>query len=154
MLSVSKEDLIVVKGDSAAIPGEDVDRALASEGTVMISTISRNELIERLDRGCNFALVETLPSTAYDQARLPGAINLPPDRISELAATVLPDKAIEIVVYGAGPGCLDSQKAARELGTLGYANVRNYAGGKKDWFEAGLRLEVINNSRQPRKLLT
>ncbi|MEK6324177.1 MAG: rhodanese-like domain-containing protein [Acidobacteriota bacterium] len=109
----------------------------------MISTISRNELIERLDRGCDFALVETLPSTAYHQARLPGAINLPPDQISELAATLLPDKTIEIIVYGASPTCLDSQNAASELAALGYANVRNYAGGKKDWFDAGLRIEVI-----------
>lgn len=118
-----------------------------------IPTISRNELVERLDQGCDFALVETLPPTAFDQARLPGAINLPPDRISELAATILPDKTKEIIVYGASPTCLDSQNAARELGELGYANVRNYAGGKQDWCEAGLRIEVINNSRQPRKLM-
>ena len=109
----------------------------------MISTISRNELIERLDQGCDFALVETLPSAAYHQARLPGAINLPLDQISELAATLLPDKTIEIVVYGASLTCLDSQNAARVLEALGYANVRNYAGGKKDWFDAGLRIEVI-----------
>lgn len=109
----------------------------------MISTISRKELIERLDEGSNFALVEALPSTAYNQARLPGAINMPPDQISALAATLLPDKTIEIIVYGAGPACLESQNAARELAALGYANVRNYAGGKKDWFDAGLRIEVI-----------
>src|SRR3989442_16009677 len=119
----------------------------------MIPTISRTELIERLDQGCDFALVEALPSTAYDQARLPGAINLPPDRISELAATLLPDKTIEIIVYGGNPECLDSQNAARELGALGYANVLNYAGGKKDWFEAVMRIEVINNIREPRKLM-
>jgi len=109
----------------------------------MISPISRNELIERLDQGCDFALVEALPSAAYHQARLPGAINLPLDQISELAATLLPDKTIEIVVYGASLSCLDSENAAQELEALGYANIRNYAGGKKDWFDAGLRIEVI-----------
>ena len=109
----------------------------------MISTISRNELIERMDQGCDFALVETLPSAAYHQARLPGAINLPPDQISELAASLLPDKTIEIVVYGASLTCFDSQNAALELEALGYANIRNYVGGKKDWFDAGLRIEVI-----------
>lgn len=109
----------------------------------MISTISRNELIERFDQGSDFTLVETLPAAAYHQARLPGAINMPPDQIAELAATLLPDKSIEIVVYGASLSCLDSQNAARELEALGYANVRNYAGGKKDWFDAGMRIEVI-----------
>ena len=109
----------------------------------MTSTISRNELIELLDQGSGFALVETLPSDAYHQARIPGAINLPPDQIQELAATLLPDKTIEIIVYGASLACVDSQNAATELEALGYANVRNYAGGKKDWFDAGLRIEVI-----------
>lgn len=64
------------------------------------------------------------------------------DQISELAATLLQDKTIEIIVYGASPTCLDSQNAASELAALGYANVRNYAGGKKDWFEA-TEIEVI-----------
>jgi len=109
----------------------------------MIATISRNELIERLDQGCDFALVEILPSAAYHQARLPGAINLPPDQISELAAILLPDKTIEIIVYGASLSCIDSQNAAQELEALGYANIRHYVGGKKDWFDAGLRIEVI-----------
>jgi rhodanese-related sulfurtransferase len=116
-----------------------------------VPTISRTELLERLDRACDFVLVEILSSTAYDQARLPGAINLPLDRLAELAATLLPDKTIEIVIYGAGPKCVYAQNAARELSALGYPNVLDYAGGKQDWFEAGLRIEVINNSREPRK---
>jgi rhodanese-related sulfurtransferase len=116
-----------------------------------IPTISRTELVEYLDRGCNFVLVEILSTTAYDQARLPGAINLPVDRLPELAAALLPDKTIEIVVYGAGPRCTQAKSAARELTELGYLNIRDYVGGKQDWFEAGLRIEVINSSRDPRK---
>lgn len=124
------------------------------EDASRVATISRTELVERLDRGGDFVLVEILSTSAYDQARLPGAINLPHDRLTELAATLLPDKTIEIVIYGAGPKCTDAQSAARELSDLGYQNVRDYAGGKQDWHEAGLRIEVINNSRQPRKLST
>lgn len=65
----------------------------------MVATISRDELKEKIDRGDEFQLVETLPSTAYAHAHLPGAINLPPDKVSELAPQVLPDKTTEIVVY-------------------------------------------------------
>lgn len=104
-----------------------------------------------MDRGSDFVLVEILSRAAYDQAHLPGAINLPLDRLTELAATLLPDKTIDIVIYGASPKCVKAQNAARELSNLGYQNVRDYADGKQDWFEAGLRIEVINNSRQPRK---
>ena len=65
----------------------------------MVQTISRDELKQKLDRKDNFLLVETLPTTAFQHAHLPGAINLPPDRLKELAPTLLPDKNAEIVVY-------------------------------------------------------
>ena len=69
----------------------------------MIKTIARDELKAKLDRRDNFLLVETLPQTAYEHAHLPGAINLPPDRVSELAPSLLPDKSADIVVYCASP---------------------------------------------------
>ena len=69
----------------------------------MIETISRDDLRGKIDRGDRFSLVETLPQTAYDHAHLPGAINLPPDRVRELAPSLLPDKTADIVVYCASP---------------------------------------------------
>jgi rhodanese-related sulfurtransferase len=56
-----------------------------------------------MDRGESFALVETVGEAAYHHAHLPGAINLPPDRVTELAAQLLPDKSAEIVVYCSSP---------------------------------------------------
>ncbi len=69
----------------------------------MPETISRNELKLKIDRHDEFLLVETLPETAYHHAHLPGAINLPPERVAELAQTLLPDKHADIVVYCANP---------------------------------------------------
>ncbi len=69
----------------------------------MMATISRDELKEKLERSDDFILVETLPATAFEHAHLPGAINLPPDRVTELAPKLLPDKNAEIVVYCAKP---------------------------------------------------
>ena len=69
----------------------------------MIDTISRDDLKGKMDRGEDFTLVETLPAAAYHHAHLPGAINLPPDRVSELAPQLLPDKSAEIIVYCASP---------------------------------------------------
>ena len=69
----------------------------------MIATISRDELNEKIKRGDKFTLVETLPHTAFEHAHLPGAINLPPDKISEMAPELLPDKNADIVVYCAKP---------------------------------------------------
>jgi len=69
----------------------------------MIATISRDELKLKIDRRANFLLVETLPAATYHHAHLPGAINLPPDQVTQLASKLLPDKAADIVVYCAKP---------------------------------------------------
>jgi rhodanese-related sulfurtransferase len=67
------------------------------------TTITRDELKVKIDRGEKFYLVETLPRATYEHAHLPGAINLPPDQVRELAPKLLPDKNAEIVVYCASP---------------------------------------------------
>jgi rhodanese-related sulfurtransferase len=69
----------------------------------MTATIERDELKAKIDRGESFVLVETLPVEYYRHSHLPGAINLPPDKVAELAPTLLPDKEADIVVYCAKP---------------------------------------------------
>jgi len=71
--------------------------------TAEIKMISREELRDKIDRGDDFVLVETLPAMAYHSAHLPGAINLPPDEVSKRAYQVLPNKDADIVVYCGGP---------------------------------------------------
>jgi rhodanese-related sulfurtransferase len=79
------------------------EQVIKNGSGLMISTISRDELKTKIDRRDNFLLVETLPRTAYQHAHLPGAINLPPDEVQQLAPTLLPDKDADIVVYCAKP---------------------------------------------------
>lgn len=69
----------------------------------MLETISRDDLKAKMDRGETFTLVETLAEVAYQHEHLPGAINLPPDRVQELAPQRLPDKGAEIIVYCSSP---------------------------------------------------
>ena len=69
----------------------------------MVATISRDELKTKIDGRDSFVLVETLPAASYHHAHLPGAINLPPDHVTQLAQTLLPDKTADIVVYCAKP---------------------------------------------------
>ena len=65
----------------------------------MTATIGREELKAKIDRGDDVVLVETLDPEYYEDVHLAGALNLPPDRIGELAPEILPDKDAEIVVY-------------------------------------------------------
>lgn len=69
----------------------------------MVATITREELKQKIEGEDKFQLVETLPRAAYDHAHLPGAINLPPDQVKELASKLLPEKSAEIVVYCSSP---------------------------------------------------
>ena len=68
-----------------------------------MDTITREDLKAKMDRGDQFVLVETLPRQAYEHQHLPGALNLPPDQIRDLAPGLLPDKAAEIIVYCTNP---------------------------------------------------
>ena len=68
-----------------------------------METISREELKGKMDRGESFTLIETLAPVAYAHQHLPGAVNLPPDRVRELAPGLLPDKSAEIIVYCSSP---------------------------------------------------
>lgn len=68
-----------------------------------MKTISRDDLKKKIDQKDDFRLVETLPATAYHHNHLPGAINLPPEKIKDLASQILPDKNADIVVYCASP---------------------------------------------------
>jgi rhodanese-related sulfurtransferase len=107
----------------------------------MATKITREELKAKLDRGEDVVLVEALPPMYYEDAHLPGALNLPHDRVDELAPTLLPDKSAQIVVYCANAPCQNSGIAARRLLALGYTNVLDYDDGKQDWIEAGLPVE-------------
>ena len=68
-----------------------------------METVTREELKGKMDGGESFTLVETLAEVAYQHEHLPGAVNLPPERVRELAPTLLPDKRAEIIVYCSSP---------------------------------------------------
>ena len=68
----------------------------------MTASIGREELKAKIDSWGDVVLVETLDPEYYEDAHLPGALNLPPDQIGELAPQILPDKDADIVVYCMG----------------------------------------------------
>jgi rhodanese-related sulfurtransferase len=65
----------------------------------MEATISTKDLKAKLDRKEKVKVVETLAPERYREAHIPGALNIPPDRIKELAPELLPNKDVEIVTY-------------------------------------------------------
>ena len=108
----------------------------------MTRTISRAELQSRVQANPALVIIEALPESYWRKAHLPGARNLPHERVRELAPHLLPDRAAEIVVYCASVTCRNSHIAAAALEAMGYGNVSVYAEGKQDWIEAGLPVEA------------
>jgi rhodanese-related sulfurtransferase len=64
----------------------------------MDATIATKDLKAKLDRK-QITVVETLAPERYREAHIPGAVNIPPERIKELAPQVLPNKNAEIITY-------------------------------------------------------
>lgn len=65
----------------------------------MVANIGRDDLQARMDRRDPVILLEVLAPQYYRHSHLPGALNLPPGKVAEMAPDLLPDKEAEIVLY-------------------------------------------------------
>lgn len=108
----------------------------------MSRTITREQLQAKIEGKEQVVLLDALPESYYRKGHLSGALHLPHDRVRELAPKLVPDKDAAIVTYCASATCQNSHIAAETLRAMGYTNVSVYVGGKQDWTEAGLALEV------------
>jgi len=106
-----------------------------------LPTIGRQDLLDAVRSG-RVTPVEALGPAYYADAHLPGAVNLTPGLVSSHAASLLPDRDAEIVVYGSATSP-NSLSVARRLRALGYGRVRHYPAGKEDWVEHGLPVERL-----------
>lgn len=103
----------------------------------MTTVIDRTELQALIAAG-TVTLVDALPQSYYDQAHLPGALNLVESDVVTRAADLLPDLTATIVTYCSNVSCGNSLAVARGLERLGYEDVRTYPDGIQDWVAAGL----------------
>ena len=63
------------------------------------TTISREELRQKIERGDRFLLFEVLPEPYYRKHHLPGAVHMAPTDVEGTAQRVAPGKDAEIVLY-------------------------------------------------------
>ena len=106
----------------------------------MTTLITREDLHTRITTGHPTVVVEALGTAYYADAHLPGAINIPPGQVDQLAPAMLSARDAAIVVYCSG-SCSSADSVALRLEELGYSNVAVYAGGKEDWVEHGLPVD-------------
>ena len=102
----------------------------------MTALITRTELEQAIARR-EVVVIDTLPAAYYDQAHLPGALNLVEGDVHTRAAALVPDKDTAVVTYCSNAACGNSQAVETRLEQLGYTNVRKYRDGIQDWVDAG-----------------
>ena len=89
-------------------------------------TMKYEELQNKLNAKENFVLLDVRTQEEFDAGHIAGAILLPYDEINVKAATVLPDKEKEIVLY-----CRSGRRSAiakKALVELGYKDVEDFGG--------------------------
>uniref|UniRef100_A0A7S1J187 Rhodanese domain-containing protein n=1 Tax=Eutreptiella gymnastica TaxID=73025 RepID=A0A7S1J187_9EUGL len=107
----------------------------------MIPGMTKAELIERLNAGPKFVLLDVRNPSEVQQGAIPSSRNVPLPLLLKLPAAqdwehAFPDVELpglneEIVVYcQAG---VRSEMAAQHLRSLGFKNVINYRGSWADW---------------------
>ena len=111
-----------------------------------VNKITRDELLQKMQRGERFVLIDVLSHEHFLRVHLPGAINIPLNTLRDLAPQLL-GMQDEIIVYCANFHCTASPTAAKMLMQLGYTNVRDFAGGILDWEEGGQ--PVIRSEKPP-----
>ena len=88
-------------------------------------------------KNMDFVLLDVRGLSLYQQAHVPGAINLPHGKMTAAKMQEWPADAL-FVVYCAGPHCNGADRAALQLGKLG-RRVKVMIGGMTGWSDEGFR---------------
>lgn len=88
--------------------------------------------------------IDARQASEYEELRIPGAINLPPEKLTQEGQGALPglDKETRLVVYCSQTSCDAALVVAEKLQSLGYAKVAVFLGGFRAWDEAGYPAET------------
>ena len=104
-----------------------------------MKSITKEELKRKLEND-EVILIEVLDKEDFNKSHIAGAINIPLKQIGTEANQRFSEDD-EIVVYCSDSDCSASPTAAKKLDSLGFKNVYDYKGGKKEWKEADLPME-------------
>lgn len=85
----------------------------------------------------NFLLVDSRNPEEYQEAHIPGAINIPEKEMDRFLGLLPADKSTQIIFYCNGVKCGKSKKAAAKSIELGYSNIWVYSEGMPVWEEMG-----------------
>lgn len=117
----------------------DVDRLLQTwlAHRDELDPVPAREVLRRLKNGL-VTVLDVRPEEEFAAGHLPGAINVPVDRLETFLAK-LPRRK-EVIAYCRGPYCLMSFEAVEKLRKRGF-KAKRLADGYPEWRAAGLPVE-------------
>jgi rhodanese-related sulfurtransferase/DNA-binding transcriptional ArsR family regulator len=117
----------------------DVDRLLQAwlAHRDQLDPVPAREVLQRLRSGL-VTLLDVRPAEEFAAGHLPGAINVPVDKL-ETYLSKLP-KRKEVIAYCRGPYCLMSFEAVEKLRQRGF-KAKRLENGYPEWRAAGLPVE-------------
>ncbi len=107
---------------------EDTQEIETEEQTYEEISMAEAQAIMESDE--DYLIVDVRTLLEYNSGHIEGAINVPNETITEMAATDLPDKDRLLLVYCRSGN--RSKQASIKLAALGYTNVKEF-GGIADW---------------------
>jgi len=127
-------------GDTAQSGAADTSAAAVqlAEGAVSVDQVKA-----ALDDG-SAIIIDARSTTEYEAGHIPGAINIPHDRIPEFIETLNAEVPMDanVIIYCRGPECDFSDLLATELKVMGYQTVSVFTGGWEHWTAASHPTEV------------
>ena len=102
-----------------------------------LEPVPASELLERARDGL-VTVVDVRPPEEYAQAHIPGALNIPLDKLKQRLKQLPRDR--EVVAYCRGPWCVLSYEAVARLRKAGI-EARRLEDGLPEWRRAGLPVD-------------
>jgi rhodanese-related sulfurtransferase/DNA-binding transcriptional ArsR family regulator len=102
-----------------------------------LEPVPAREVLERVKRGL-VTVLDVRPAEEYAAGHLPGAINVPVERLEKYLSKL--PKRKEVVAYCRGPYCLMSFEAVEKLRKRGF-KAKRLENGYPEWRAAGLPVE-------------
>ncbi len=102
-----------------------------------LEPVPARELLERVKKGL-VTVLDVRPAEEYAAGHLPGAINVPMDRLENYLSKL--PKRKQVVAYCRGPYCLMSFEAVEKLRKRGF-KAKRLENGYPEWRAAGLPVE-------------
>ena len=104
------------------------------------ANIDTAQLKMMMDKKETFVLIDARTTEEYDEAHIPGALNVPEKKFNELQTTLPADKSSLLVIYCNGVKCGKSKKVANKAAAAGYTNIIIYGEGFPVWEEKNMKV--------------